>query len=438
MQRLASLVLGFILVSFIFIPTGVEQLTQHDANSAPTSGLPEHVLDTFESLNATGISFVVSMDVSSSGMVGCAEFSGTLSNPNLIANGVNSNGGKDILLFGWNETTGFWSTTLGGISNEFCWKVRWTAPMEFVISGYHEGYLQVGSTNLSHHGARDAFVAIYNVSMGQWIAANTVGTSGQDEFRSFTLLSNGTYVAVGTSNGNISSNSTIPGAEDCSTPGHSTPLLAPACTMVVYFDVNLNPTGMNVLDSTGAVIGSDVIEIGQTRHVLIAGYFSGNLTYNGAEYESLGESDIFVIRDSEHLGLESLLTTFGGQGIDEARSIARTSTGFALSGTTESTNSSQSSVYNPANGWQAPVGEGGKDNLILLLSPMGLISDGYTFGTEKADAVGEIAVDERDYVYMTGYIGSNYQYTQSNTTYDLDSDFPSNAIGVIHCFCLDW
>jgi hypothetical protein len=415
MQRLASLVLGLILVSFIFIPTGVEQLTQQDANSAPANGLPEYVLDTFESLNATGVSFVVSMDVSSSGMVGCAEFSGTLSNSNLMANGVNSNGGKDVLLFGWNESTGFWSTTLGGIYNEFCWKVRWTAPMEFAISGYHEGYLQVGSTNLSHHGARDAFVAIYNISMGQWEAANNVGTSGQEEFRSFTLLSNGSYVAVGTSNGNISSNSTIPGAEDCTTPEVT---YTPTCTMLVYFDANLNPTGMKVLKSTTAVIGSDVIEISQTRQVLVAGYFSGNLTYNGAEYESLGSSDIFVIRYSNQ-GQESLLAAFGGQGNDEARSIARTSTGFALGGTTESTNISQSSVYKPTNGWQAPVGEGGKDNLILLLSPLGLISDGYTFGTEKSDAVGEIAVDERDYVYMTGYIGSNYQYTQSNTTYGI-------------------
>ena len=404
---------GVLLLFTIHVPLESSSPSFEMVNRTQGSTYAGFVLDTFESLNSTDKSNVISMDVSPNGMVGCAEFSGTFTNPSLGASSVESDGGKDILLFGWNAQTGFWHTTLGGTSNDFCWKVRWTGPSEIGVSGYFEDELTVGSQTLSSHGMKDGFLALYDLSSSQWTAAASVGSISNEEFRSFVKLSNGSFSVIGTSNGNISANSSIPGAPNCASASSSTT----ACTYVLSLTGLLTPTGMTSLHSTGNVVGMDVIEIGTSSQILVTGYFNKLMTHSGGSVESQGgtANDLFVTRFSAQ-GTQNLLSAFGGPGIDEARSITRTSTGFAVAGVTESTNANQSSVYKPIVGWEAPVGQGGKDNLVLQLSSTGLITDGFTFGTQQSDSVGEIDTDENGHIYMTGYLGSTFQHPSTNST----------------------
>ena len=408
-----SALLGVLLLCSIHVPLTPSSLPHSTVHLTQSSSTPSYVLDTFESLNSSDKSNIISMDVSSNGMVACAQFSGTFTNTNLGATSVQSNGEEDILLFGWNVQSGFWHTTLGGLSDDFCWKVRWTGPSEVGITGYFEGELTVGSQTLSSHGLRDGFLALYDLTNSQWTSANSIGSTSNEESRSFIKLTNGSYSVIGTSAGNMSANSSIPGAPDCTSATSSITL----CTYIVYLSASLTPTGMTSLHSTGNVVGMDLVEIGTSGQILVTGSFNKVMAYSTGSVESQGGTgnDIFVTRFSAQ-GTQNLLAAFGGTGKDEARSIVPTSTGFAVSGVTESTNLSQSSVYKPSSGWTAPIGQGGKDILILQLSSTGLITDGFTFGTQQADAVGEIDVDENNFIYMTGYLGSTFQHPTLNTT----------------------
>jgi hypothetical protein len=428
MSRLVVFVLCSMVLAVTTFPANFSELDTQKTYSTQGSNTPQYVIDSFESLNSTDVSFVVSLDSSIHGMVGCAEFSGTLDNAELDADGIASSGGKDILVFGWNQTNGYWSTTLGSAGNEFCWKTKWINETTIAISGYFDEDITIGSTTLINNGGRDGFIATYDIAIEQWDAAASIGTDQNEEFRSFTALSNGTFAALSTSTGNVANYSSLQGAKNCT----SSDISISTCTMVVYLDQQLLGTGMQVLQSTKSVIGGDIAEIASTGKILVTGYFSQRLLIGTGYIESVGNTttDIFVCRLSSNGQFESF-SAFGGMGNDEARSIAKTSTGFVVSGTTESTNNSQSRVYKPSLGWEAAVGNGFKDNLILHVTSLGLIVDGFTFGTEKMDAVGEISVDENDFVYMSGYIGSTFAHPNSNATLGI-TDKRSAYVAIIN------
>ena len=131
------------------------RFSQNSVDSKP-------ILDQFLSINSTDNTNVISMDVSEYGMVACAEFTGTISNNLLNNSPIESSGSSDILLFGWNESTGYWYTTISGIAKDFCWDVKWGEMNEVIVAGYYSNQLTIGNYELESNGFTDGFVARYN------------------------------------------------------------------------------------------------------------------------------------------------------------------------------------------------------------------------------------------------------------------------------------
>ena len=406
------------LLSFTSTPVFQELGMENEIQSNPSQGYAPYSVDEFESINATDQSYVTSMDTLSGQMAGCAVFSGTFSNSNLGATSVQSSGSMDILLFGWSSTSGYWHTTVGGQSNDFCWKVKWIDEHVVGVSGYFESSISFGTEHHVSEGSKDGFFAIFNTTSSQWQSSISLGTSGIEEFRSFIPLSNGTFALVASSNGNVTGTG-ITGAPTCD---EYAPIVT-ICSLLMYVDSDLNPLSISTLHSTGSVVGYDAIEVGTTGKILLVGQFTKTLHYDGGDIGVQGTSytDIFIARFSQQ-GTNDLMSAFGGEGVDEARSIINTATGFVVAGATESSQSSQSRVYKPTLGWQAPLGHGGKDILMLQVSSNGLITDGFTFGTNQSDSVGEHSVDENGHIYMSGYIGATIQHPITNATLGVENE----------------
>jgi len=402
-------------------PVSNNLLETSQIHNSQASLATSYVLDSFESLNSTSSSYITSIDVTTDGMVGCGAFEGTMDNIPLNISGKSSLGGKDILLYGWTQSSGYWSTSIGGSLDDSCWKVRWIDSSKIVLSGSFQGQMVLGNTTVISDGAKDAFMAKYDFINSTWEASSTIGSDGAEEMRSVLVLSNGTFAGVATSTGNISAYHSDVDSPDCSA---TNPPSITACSILLFFDKDLNISGITTLKSTGNVVAMDIIETAGTHEIIMVGYFNKVMYYYDIndqyqEVTSRGSStyDAFVCKFNSN-GRHVFVGAYGGSSNDDFRSIEKTSTGFVVSGTTVSTNTSVASVYKPnSQGWSSPTTNGGKDIMVLQLSSTGLITDGYTFGTENNDGVGEIGVDQNDMVFVTGYIGSEWTPSGGNGSF---------------------
>ena len=406
MQKHVFVMLVFaVLAGMIISHATVNVQAEHQVKANVNTG-HNLAFDSFESLNATERSFVTSMDAYGSQMVGCAEFSGSLQN-NMGSNSIQSAGGKDVLLFGWDSTQGYWQQAFGSQDDDFCWKVRWISQNIVGVSGYFKDDFTVGTHQLANEGNRDAFFIRFNTTSQTYDSAISVGTSGLEEMRSFVALSNGSFALIGSSSGNLTSTG-IPGGASCIENG------SVACTFILYTDESLSPQKLSILQSTHSVIGFDAVEIGTSGKLLVTGQFTETFIYSGGNVTRQGttSTDIFVARMTAS-GVNDLLSAYGGSGFEEARSIISTPTGFAISGASQLDASTPPKVYEPVEGWQAPQGIGMKDVVILTVNSNGLITDGFAFGTDKNDAMGELDIDESGLLYLSGYIGSTMDFDNS-------------------------
>ena len=273
MQKSVFVMLIFAFLAGITIShASVNVLAEHNSKANVNTG-QDLAVDSFESLNATERSFVTSMDTYGSQMVGCAEFSGSLQN-NMGFNSIQSAGGKDVLLFGWDSTQGYWQQAFGSQDDDFCWKVRWISQDMVGVSGYFKDDFTVGAHQLTNEGNRDAFFIQFNTTSQTFDSAISVGTSGLEEMRSFVALSNGSFAMIGSSSGNLTSTG-IPGGASCIENG------SVACTFILYTDESLLPQKLSILQSTHSVIGFDAVEIGTSGKLLVTGQFTETFIYSG-------------------------------------------------------------------------------------------------------------------------------------------------------------
>ena len=363
------------------------------------------VLDSFESLNASDDSVVMSLDERNGRLAGCAQFSGTLNGLNQPGGiGAPSNGADDVVLFGWSTASGYWSTVFGGTGADVCNRVKWIDNTHVGIAGSFEQGINLGGDSHSSVGGKDAYFGVYNTTSQQWFDSMSVGTTALDEFFSFTPLSNGSVALVGTTGGNLSSSMPSLDAPDCTpTPGNNT-----VCTFIALVDASLQPTGITDLKSTGNVVARDIVEIGTSGKTLITGYFSKDLLWP-MSVSSEGGNDLFLVRLDASFE-KKYLTTLGGNGSDWGLSLVAIPSGFAVAGFTESTpTNTVQTRFGDSTPWIAPVGHGSKDGMLLKTTTNGLIVDGFLVGTPQDDVLVDVDVDGHNNLHAAGSIGSEFQ-----------------------------
>ena len=387
------------------------------------------VLDAFNDLASTGESTIRSLDTHQENLVGCATYNGTVGGPE-FGNGTHTSvGGDDVLLFGWDPATGYWSLSVGGTEDDGCEQVGWIDAASFVIVGYFRGTMTLGDDTISSKGAADAFGALYNRTSELWEEAFSIGTTADDFFNGFTHKSDGTLAFVGSSRaGNFTaSNPMVPGAPDC-TP--TPPWGAVYCAFVISTNSTLEPVNMFAFRALGNADGMDIIEQGSTGKLLMVGYFDGQLMHV-ENLSSAGSDDIFIARLNENLGVE-YLTTFGGSGIDRAYDIDAISTGYLISGMVKASSTTPAEVgftctttcqSNPSLSWRATSGSGESDALLMKTSPNGVIEDGFTFGSAKIDLTFASAIDSSGIIHLAGFIGDSMQNPVSQAPVGVSNEY---------------
>ena len=111
----------FGLIALLLVSTPQYSLLNSTTKSVErtSTGSSTFVFDSFESFNSTDETVVMALDSQMGEMVGCAQFEGSIQNTNFGgAQQMTSNGGEDILLFGWNLSLGYWSIQVGGQGDE--------------------------------------------------------------------------------------------------------------------------------------------------------------------------------------------------------------------------------------------------------------------------------------------------------------------------------
>ena len=369
----------------------------------------EYIIDHFVSVNNTDDSNVISLDSKNNKLAGCADYSGSLSSQ-VSSKTFQSNGSKDIYLFGWDEFQGYWETSIGGNALDFCHKIRWTNSDNILVSGSFNQSLQLGPHTLSSLGENDGFAGIYNPVLDTWVSAISLGGLKNDNFLSSTVLSNGSFVFIGNSESDIRNDSNEPLAQSCLNQNDY------SCSFVLYTDSSLTITGMQYMRATENIICYDAVEIGTSGKLLLTGYFQGSFI---AGRVSQGSNDIFVIRIDEP-GEFSYIQTFGGSASDIARHIVPGPSGFVVAGETISTLTNPSSVQT-SNGWVAPPTAGNKDILLLKISTTGVMVEGLIIGTAGSDGIGEISTNSEGTIHLVGYIGSTITNPSTNTSVGADN-----------------
>ena len=200
----------------------------------------------------------------------------------------------------------------------------------------------------------------------------------------------------------------------------SAPILT-ICSLLMYVDNDLVPSSISSLHSTGSVVGCKSIEVGTTGKILLVGQFTKTLQYQEGDIsvQGMSHTDIFIARFSQQ-GTNDLMSAFGGEGVDEAKHLLSIlQQDLLLLAQLNQARLTISSVRTDTR-LASTLGNGGKDILMLQITPNGLITDGFTFGTNQSDSVGEHSIDETGLVYMSGYIGGTMQHPISNTTLGLE------------------
>ena len=369
----------------------------------------EYIIDDFVSVNNTDDSNVISLDSKNNKLAGCADYSGSLSSQ-VSSKTFQSNGSKDIYLFGWDEFQGYWETSIGGNALDFCHKIRWTNTDNVLVTGSFNQSLQLGTHTLSSLGENDGFAGIYNPVLDTWVSAISLGGLKNDNFLSSTILSNGSFVFIGNAESDIRNDSNEPLAQSCLNQNDF------SCSFVLYTDSSLTITGMQYMRATENIICYDAVEIGTSGKLLLTGYFQGTFI---AGRVSQGSNDIFVIRIDEP-GEFSYIQTFGGSASDIARHISPGPSGFVVAGETTSTLTNPSSVQT-SNGWVAPPTAGNKDILLLKISTTGVMIDGLVIGTTGSDGIGEISTNSAGTIHLVGYIGSTIINPATNISVGTDN-----------------
>ena len=149
------------LLLFSFAPISQHDFTEigefNPAYRSASQPAP-FVLDSFESLNASDDSVVMSLDERNGKLAGCAQFSGTLNGLNQPGGtGAPSNGGDDVVLFGWSTASGYWSTVFGGTGTDVCNRVKWMDNSQVGVAGSFEHGINLGGDSHSSLGGKDAY-----------------------------------------------------------------------------------------------------------------------------------------------------------------------------------------------------------------------------------------------------------------------------------------
>ena len=304
-----------------------------------------------------------------------------------------------------------YSTYLGGGGADYANSIAVDSSGSAYISGFTHSTdfdTTVNSIGADSIGNADAFVSKLNPTGSALIYSTYLGGGGFDNARSVAVDSFGSaYVSGYTDSNNFTTVNPIAGEGD--PPGADA------------FISKLNPAGSELIYST--YLGGDGSDDAKSVAVDSTGsaYISGitysadfNTTVNSIGADSIGNADAFVSKLNPTGSALTYSTYLGGNGLDQANSVAVDSFGSAyVSGYTDSTNFT---TVGQIEG-DSPF----SDAFVSKLNPAGSALAYSTYlGGAAADYANAIAVDSSGSAYISG----NTESSDFDTVNPIEADSP--------------
>jgi hypothetical protein len=256
------------------------------------------------------------------------------------------------------------------------------------ITGYYDGTVNFGGSNLTTGGSWDIFVAKFT-SSGAHVWSSTYGGVDYQRALAIAVDGSGNVIIAGNMAG-----STNFGGGALTSPGGLD-------IFVAKFDgdgahVWSKRFGDNV-DQTAQAVAVDA-----SGNVIVAGKFLGTVNFGGNNLTSAGNNDIFIAKLAAADGSHVWSMRFGGSADDEATGVAVNSlNSIALTGTSQG---------NIDFGGGTITSAGGPDIFVVKLSSAGTHTWSKLFGDSGAQYGKAVAIDGTGDVIVTAEFAGSVDF----------------------------
>lgn len=328
---------------------------------------------------------------------------------------VASSGGSDIFISKLDATGNFmWAKTMGGLSADLAYAIDLDATGNIFVTGYFQGTsdFDPGSSTytLTSAGGVDFFVVKIDAS-GNFLWARSCGTSGSDMAAALKVTGTGDVYVTGTFQNTVDFD-----------PGVSTYPLTSAGyddIFLLKLDASGNFLSAISIGSTQYDKGTDV-HIDAGGNVFVLGGFKGTVDFdpNSSVYNltSSNNGATFVLKLGQS-GNFLMAASITGTGTSTGNSIKTDSNGdIIVAGVFTS-----AIDFDPGPAVSNMTATALTDIFVLKLSSTGNYIFSQKMGGASNETALDVAVDQFNCIYTTGFFQGTADFDPSATTYTLNS-----------------
>lgn len=350
-------------------------------------------------------------------------------NPSEDVYNLISNGKEDGFIVKLNyQGTLVAAQSLGSVSNDAICSIVADSIDNIFISGYFSNttdfdLLQISQVRTAT-GLKDMFVAKYQTS-GALEYVTTIGSTGNESFKSLFLKEDGSVYVCGSFNRPISIG-TVNGVSNLNTEGSTDILLA-----------HITPEGaISWVKKYGGKKSDDIASILCVKNkIYLSGSFSDSVNFSDEIIPvikvSAGASDAFLLELDEQGDFQNVIT--GGSKLTD------NATGLVFNG---DKNLIQIGSFQDAflidaiQNQQTLQSKGLKDPYVLLVDTSLNMISASSAGSERNDLFNELYIDNNQYLFVTGNSGVNFDADLTSTENLITSNNRFNIINLQYNKCI--
>jgi hypothetical protein len=320
------------------------------------------------------------------------KFNGSFS---IGSNTLTSAGDKDILVAKYNSSgVAQWARSAGGSSTDEALCVATDQNNNVIITGFYRNQANFGSTQMIGYGGDEMFVAKYN-SGGtlQWVK-HAYGP-GDERGKGVACDASGNVFVTGYFKDTVYFEGTM--------------LISPGLDNVFLAKYNPAGTLLWVIEGGSASeTWASSVGVNSAGEAWITGSFEGTATFGNLSITSNGGNDVFLVQASAS-GSWTLAVNAGGIADDFGNGIFVDHWDhIALTGSFFQTASFPPSATITSNG--------DKDGFVAYFNPIGYCNWAQNFGGNGSDKGIDVAVDEKGFVFMSGFINGQASFNSITQT----------------------
>lgn len=272
---------------------------------------------------------------------------------------------------------------LGGSGNEECFALHITNEKHLYVAGSFQASMNFADVAVSANGDSDAFLAKYDEE-GRPLWIRSGGGVLDDQITSITEDSNGNLICIGSY--------WLEAAFEDTTLVTNT---SPKAILVLKYNPSGDLLWAKSIDGTTLKEATD-LTVDVHNNIFITGFFEDQLILEDTTLQSVGESDLFILKLTPTGQMEWVYSD-GYKGDTRAMSLALTSNDDLIIG----------GFYNDTTrlgDYELAANTADRDVFLLRMTQAGEVLWAKRAGGVHDDEIVGLALDESDHIYVTGYL----------------------------------